>query len=202
MPPHQHEASAAILESIHEKLKKLGVLEQLNGRLLMIENTVGDIERGLSSMKEDLQKVKVDLDLKADNTTVEALKDEIKELQNRSRRNNLVFYNIPEKAKRRDCISFLQDFIMQHMDPKTICVHVTLERVHRTPSKRPSVGEKGWPRQMHDAFLRYTKLGDDRKVYIAYPAILNYVDFNGCDRTVGTEELTKLRLEIKDKELI
>ena len=46
------------------------------------------------------------------------------------------------------------------------------------------------------------KLGDDRKVYIAYPVILNYVDFNGRDRTVGTEELTKLRLEIKDKQLI
>ena len=89
------------------------------------------------------------------------------------------------------------------------------------PSKTPSVAEKGWPRPMHVAFLRYTdkmkvlrnagarlkdnplngnvigisedfakknqkrrqelvpyrkflkkKLGDDRKVYIGYPAIL------------------------------
>ena len=42
-PPHKHEAGAAILESIHEKLKKLDVLEQINGRLLKIENTVGDM---------------------------------------------------------------------------------------------------------------------------------------------------------------
>ena len=158
MPPHQHEASAAILESIHEKLKKLGVLEQLNGRLLMIENTVGDIERGLSSMKEDLQKVKVDLDLKADNTTVEALKDEIKGLQNRSRKNNLVFYNIPEKAEGGDCISSIQDFITQHMGLETICGHVELKRAHRTPSKTPSVGEKVRPRPIHVAFLRYTDM--------------------------------------------
>ena len=245
-PPHKHEAGAAILESIHEKLKKLDVLEQINGRLLKIENTVGDMERGLNSMTAELQKVKTDLDSKADNATVDALKDEIEELQNRSRRNNLVFYNIPEKAEKGDCISFVQDFITQHMGLETICGHVELERAHRTPSKTPSAGEKG-PRPMHVAFLRYTdkmkvlrnaaarlkdnplngnaigisedfakktqrrrqelvpyrkflkkKLGDDRKVYIAYPAILKYVDANGRHRIVGTEELAKLRHEMEE----
>ena len=90
------------MESIHEKLKKIDVLEQINGRLLKIENTVGDMERGLNSMRAELQKVKTDLDSKGDNATVDALKDEIEELQNRSRRNNLVFYNIPEKAEKGD----------------------------------------------------------------------------------------------------
>ena len=99
-PPHKHEAGGAILESIHEKLKKLDVFEQINGRLLTIENTVGDLERGLNSMTAELQKVKTDLDSKADNATVETLKDEIEELQNMSRRNNLVFYNIPEEAEK------------------------------------------------------------------------------------------------------
>jgi len=65
------------------------------------------MERGLNFMTADLQKVKTDLDLKADKATVEALKDEIEELQNRSRRNNLVLYNIPEKAEGSDCISFI-----------------------------------------------------------------------------------------------
>ena len=241
-PPHKHEAGAAILESIHEKLKKLDVLEQINGRLLKI----GDMGRGLNFMTAELQKVKTDLDSKADNATVDALKDEIEELQNRSRRNNLVFYNIPEKAEKGDCISFVQDFITQHMGLETICGHVELERAHRTPSKTPSAGEKG-PRLMHIAFLRYAdkmkvlknaaarlkdnplngnaigisedfakrtqrrrqelvpyrkflkkKLGDDRKVYIAYPAILKYVDANGRHRIVGTEELAKLRHEMEE----
>jgi len=207
------------------------VLEQINGRLLTTENTVGDMERGLNSMTADLQKVKTDLDLKADNATVEVLKDEIEELQNRSRRNNLVFYNIPEKAEGGDCISFIQDFIMQHMGLETLCGHV----------------EKVRPRPMHVAFLRYTdkmkvlrnaaarlkdnplnrnvigisedfakktqrgrqelmpyrkflkkRLGVDRKVYIGYPAILKYVDVNGRHRTVGTEELAKLRREMEE----
>lgn len=246
-PPHKHEAGTAILESIHEKLKKLDVLEQINGRLLTIENTVADMERGLNSLTADLQKVKTDLDLKADNATVEVLKDEIEELQNRSRRNNLVFYNIPEKAEGGDCISFIQDFIMQHMGLETLCGHVELERAHRTPSKTPSVAEKGRPRPMYVAFLRYTdkmkvlrnaaarlkdnplngnvigisedfakktqrrrqelvpyrkflkkRLGVDRKVYIGYPAILKYVDVNGRHRTVGKEELAKLRREMEE----
>ena len=58
-PQHEHVADS-ILESIHEKLKKLDVLEQINGRLLTIENTVSDMEKGLNSMTEDLQKVKTD----------------------------------------------------------------------------------------------------------------------------------------------
>ena len=103
-------------------------------------------------MTVDLQKVKTDLDLKADNVTVEALKDEIEDLQNRSRRNNLVFYNIPEKAEGGDCISFIQDFISQHMGLETLCGHVELERAHRTPSKAPAAGKKR-PRPMHVAFL-------------------------------------------------
>lgn len=94
-------------------------------------------------MTAELQKVKTDLDSKADKATVDALKDEIEELQNRSRRNNLVFYNIPEKAEKGDCISLVQDFITQHMGLETICGHVELERAHRTPSKTPSAGEKG-----------------------------------------------------------
>ena len=159
------------------------MLEQINGRLLTIENTVGDMERGLNSMTADLQKVKTDLDLKADNATVEVLKDEIEELQNRSRRNNLVFYNIPEKAEGGDCISFIQDFIMQHMGLETLCGHVELERAHRTPSKTPSVAEKGRPRPMHVAFLRYT---DKMKVLRNAAARLKDNPLNG--NVIGISE--------------
>ena len=45
------------------------------------------------------------------------------------------------------------------------------------------------------------KIGVDRKVYIAYPAVLKYVDFNGRHRTVGTEELAKLRHEMEEAKI-
>ena len=100
-PPHKHEAGAAILESIQEKLKKLDVLEQINGRLLTIENTVGDMERGLKSMKADLQKVKTDLDLKADNATVEVLKDEIEEFQKQVKTEQLSLLQYTRESRGR-----------------------------------------------------------------------------------------------------
>ena len=179
-PPHKHEAGAAILESIHEKLKKLDVLEQINGRLLTIENTISDMERGLNSMTAELQKVKTDLDSKVDKTTVETLRDETEELQNRSRRNNLVFYNIPEKAEKGDCISFIQDFITQHMGLETICGHVELERAHRTPSK---TSDEKRPRPIHVAFLRYT---DKMKVLRNAAARLKDNPLNG--NVIGISE--------------
>ena len=200
-------------------------------------------------MTEDLQKFKTVLDSKAENVTVEALKDEIEELQNRLRRNNLVFYNIPDKVEGGNCISFIQDFITQHKGLETMCGHVELERAHRTSSKAPSASEKR-PRPIHVAFLRYTdnmkilrnaaarlkdnplngniiginedfakrtqrrrqelvpcrkflkkKLGVDRNVYIAYPAVRNCDINGGRHRTVGTEELAKLRHEMEEAKI-
>ena len=46
------------------------------------------------------------------------------------------------------------------------------------------------------------KLGDDWKVYIAYPAILKYIDVNGRHRTVGTEELAKLCHEMEEAKIL
>ena len=80
-----------ILKDIFQKLKKLDVLEEINNRLSKIENTVKEMEKGLNSMKEELEEVQSVLDQKKDKTAVEALEDELEELRNRSRRNNLVF---------------------------------------------------------------------------------------------------------------
>jgi len=45
-----------------------------------------------------------------------AEKDKLKSLErNRSRRNNLIFYNIPEKAEGQDCAAFIKGFISIHM---------------------------------------------------------------------------------------
>ena len=44
------------------------------------------------------------------------------------------------------------------------------------------------------------KLGADAKVYIAYPAVLKYVDENGRHKTVDSETLMKLRQEIREEQ--
>ena len=41
--------------------------------------------------------------------------------------------------------------------------------------------------------MPYKKLGDNRKVFIAYPAILKYIDEGGRQKMVGEEDLKKLK---------
>ena len=56
-------------------------------------------------------------------------------------------------------------------------------------------------RDWRKAFLPYKKhlqkkLGEGRKVFIAYPAILKYIDEEGRQKTVGEEDLKKLKGEM------
>ena len=69
----------AILESIHEKLTEARRVRIDSGKMVTIENTVSNMERRLNSIAEALQKANTDLDLKADNATIEALRNEIEE---------------------------------------------------------------------------------------------------------------------------
>ena len=41
---------------------------------------------------------------------LEALESEVEELRNRSRRKNLVFYNVLAKAEEHDYVTFIQSF--------------------------------------------------------------------------------------------
>ena len=67
-------------------------------------------------------------DVEQDLEKLEELENEVEELRNRSRRNNLVYYHVPEKAEGQECADFVQDFIASHMSLKTLCVHVEIER--------------------------------------------------------------------------
>ena len=55
-------------------------------------------------MKESMKR-------KADLKQLEDLQTEVEDLPNRSRRNNLVFYNIPENSEGDNCVAFKQGFI-------------------------------------------------------------------------------------------
>ena len=43
------------------------------------------------------------------------------------------------------------------------------------------------------------KMGQERKVFIAYPAILKYLDENGQENIVRNEEFKKMKSEMKKK---
>lgn len=88
---------------------------------------------------------------------LDAALQKIDDLENRSRRNNLVFFNIPENdddgEEGRSCKSFMADFL-EKIDPDL--KGVGIERAHRTPSFRPS-GTRSSPgiRPIHVCFSSF-----------------------------------------------
>ena len=80
------------------------------------------------------------------------LKAKIDDIENRSRRSNLVFYGIPEhKEGREDCFKtmneLLQGFVGIDINPEHI------DRCHRTPTHRTPDQSK--PRMIHVAFSSF-----------------------------------------------
>ena len=72
----------------------------------------------MADVEQDLEKI-------AEKEKLEELENEVKELRNRSRRNNLVYFHVPEKAEGQECADFVQDFIATHMGlAKRLCVYM------------------------------------------------------------------------------
>ena len=117
-------------------------MDQINERLIRIENDistvkgkVAQLEDGLNYTNSELAEMKEKLEEKAEKGKLKDLEYEVEDLRHRSRRNNLVFYNIPEKAEGQDCAAFIKGFINTHMGLGAICGEVEIERAHRTPTK-------------------------------------------------------------------
>ena len=129
----------SILKDIQKKLEKLDMLDKINNQLSTIKHditniksNVTELEKGLSAVNDDVAEMKESMKRKADLKQLEDLEREVEDLRNRSRRNNLVFYNIPEKSEGDNCVAFIQGFIASHMGLETLCGYVEIERAHRT----------------------------------------------------------------------
>ena len=83
---------------------------------------------------------------------LESAYDKIDDLENRSRRNNLVFFNIPEGREQNqfDCSDFMTDFLAEFVGVDDVII----ERAHRTPSGPPRANQ-GKPRPIHVCFLNW-----------------------------------------------
>ena len=81
-----------------------------------------------------------DVELKVGIHAFEKFKEEVNgilyNLENRSKRNNLVFWNIPEgKEEDRRCIKLLEDIILNHMK-LCDCEDIVTEIAHHSRQKR------------------------------------------------------------------
>ena len=119
----------AILKDIQKELEKLDMLDKINNQLSTIKqditntkSNVTELEKGLNAVNDDVAEMKGSVNRKAaDLKQLEDLEREVEDLRNRSRRNNVVFYNILEKSEGNNCVAFIQGFIASHMDLETLC---------------------------------------------------------------------------------
>ena len=130
----------SFLLTFHCIVKHVGIYRSQRSRKKrpsQVKGKVAQLEDGLNYTNSELAEMKGKLEEKAEKDMLKDLEREVEDLRNRSRRNNLVFYNIPEKAEGQDCVAFIKGFINTHMGLEALCGDVEIERAHRTPTKVP-----------------------------------------------------------------
>ncbi len=141
--------------SVHEKLDNLTTLMgKVLQRLDVMGERVNNLEDSMAHMQESIEEVQNEQKLFATKEKICELEKKLDDLGNRSRRNNIVMWGVPE-CQEEDCEKFVLDFIKQEME---ITREIELERAHRSPAGRLSRFQalnRAKPRPIHVKFLRF-----------------------------------------------
>ena len=112
------------------------------------------MELDIANLKDEVGKLTIAL-RKSD--------EKVDELENRSRRNNIVLFNVPEHSEGDDCIAFVKNLLKDAGCPE---VKDAIQRAHR--SGRPSREENPRPRPVHVGFSTYVSKEKARKSLIEF----------------------------------
>ena len=119
-------------EKRHDEL--CAKLQDLEKQTSMLATDLKELKDGYQHLEADLADVKKDVESKADNAFVSELERRIIDLQNRSRRNNLVFWNVPEGSEKDvTMVEFIKNLLQEHMKLDG-AEDIEIMRAHRTPS--------------------------------------------------------------------
>ena len=185
-------------ERRHEELcSKLAGLEQKTSTLA---TDLKELKEGLQSLENDLADVKQDVEAKADKAHVLELENRITDLQNRSRRNNIVIWNVPEGSEKD---IFMVEFVKKSLlidDMKLEgAENIEIMRAHRTPTAIRRDAPK--PRPIHVYLLKYT----DRQYILANAAkCLKENQYDGSSLYISndvTKDVREQRKKLKEKYL-
>ena len=94
--------------------------------------------------------------------------DKIDDLENRSRRNNVVIFGVPEGVETNpsNCSDFVSDTLLKFIDPDNTMPKIDIQRAHRTPTG-PARMPGSKPRPIHVFFSNYQQKEMVRKTAIA-----------------------------------
>ena len=189
-----------------EKLDKIMLsLSTVNDKFDSLETRQKDIERRLTEVeaslefghneREDMKKTLESVPEVQD--LVEGyrrLENKVEDLENRSRRNNFIIYNIPEDAEgETPCEDFMADLLENHMKIKTrpgAKYPIIIERAHRLGDKKRA--QK--PRPMIAKVLNWR---DRQYIMKTAPAILKESKYRNNSLFVGDDVSANVRKQRK-----
>ena len=186
MPPKKKDDN--MFETILEKLEALATgrsedkmkldailtqTTQLQGEITNLREQVKKLQEDFQTADKSILDIQKELEMKADIKDLERLKEEFlqktDDLENRSKHNNLVFWNVPEgEESGRGCIRLFEDIIVNHMKLKDTD-DVVIERAHRSGVKKSAKDGKEFSRPIHCRFLQW---GDKEYVMKKPPCAL------------------------------
>ena len=105
-------------------------LQQLESKTANLSGEIHDLQQGLDFTNKEVETLKDTLSNKVDCTRIAILEKRLEDLENRSKRNNIVVWYIPEGAKKdSSCQDIVSIILRQYMK-----LEGTLEiiRAHRT----------------------------------------------------------------------
>ena len=141
------------------------LLDRINGRLEALSVKVDEHEERFRQVDFDHNALKSEVRNLRDEKDV--LLDKVDDLENRSRRNNLIFYGVPElEAQPENCNETLKElFNFVGIDPS---IWDNVSRCHRTPTQRPQgQGPNAKPRKIHIGFASFTARENVRKACLS-----------------------------------
>ena len=142
-----------------------------------------------------METVKDILSNKVDSARVDILEEKLDDLENRSKRNNIVIWNIPEGAEKdSSCQDVVSNILSDHMQLEG---NLEIMRAHRTNIRRQNTtGATATPssRPVHVYLLRYTD-----KQYILHNAAstLKEKPFQGANLYISDDVSKRMREDRK-----
>ena len=155
-----------LVEILGDKIDKLGndsesrhdvlcaQLKQLETTTVSLNSELNEMKQGLEFTNNEVETIKGNLSDKADNARVATLEKKLDDLENRSKRNNIVIWNIPEGAEKdTSCQEIVNNILSVHMQLEG---DLEIMRAHRTNRRRNTEVASSLARPIHVYLLRYT----------------------------------------------
>ena len=103
-----------------------------------MRDRVTETEKNIVVLRAENQQLKQQVQGLQRTTTAQGVK--LDDLEGRSRRNNIRITGVPEKAEGRSADLFVEDLIKEGLRPHGLSNYFSVERAHRIPGFRPTVG--------------------------------------------------------------